>query len=169
MKKTLFTLILVCLLLCSCSDKRSEAKQIKTDVPFSCTVNINQGSLNFSANLSFINSASATLEFLSPNEVKGLIFELEGEQIYAKYKGLSFSLPSSDTGVYNAARLIFSSLSSAGGKNTTVNENGDIEITDSVKGVDYALIFDKKSGSLKALKSASLGLNMDFENFVYSD
>ena len=169
MKKTLLSVLFVILFLCSSCKKESPKPSIQsTSLPFFCTANINAGESTFSANLSFVNSANATLEFTSPKELESLIFNLKNGEVTAEYKGLTFTLPQSDSASYNIAKLLFSSLSSPH-KNAVLNSNGDYEITDSVKGIDYTLISDGKSGNLKALNSAALNLQINFENFSFSE
>ena len=139
----------------------------KTGIPFTATAEIDYGSHKFSAKLTFRNSGSASLEFLSPSEVKGLVFELDGEQIGAQYNGLSFTLPQSQSGIYSSARLLFSSLSGADGKKKTVLSNGDFEMSGSIEGIDYFLVFDKNSGNLKSLYVPSIDFKTEFKEFTY--
>lgn len=167
MKKALLLSLFIILCLCSCKSEKPKAPLQNTTLPFFCTANIKVGESNFSANLSFVNSANATLEFTSPAELDSLIFRLENGEITADYKGLVFTLPQNDSAHYNAAKLIFSSLSSPH-KNSVLNQSGDYEASDSIQGIDYMLIWDSKSGNLKALKSSALNLLVNFENFTFS-
>lgn len=168
MKKALsIFLVFILFSFSSCTARGKESAHINTNAPFTCTAQINYDSLLFECRLTFRNAASASLEFLEPSEVAGLVFELTSDGVSAKYKGLSFSLP--DSAANSAANLIFSSLSSADSKTPISQSSDQFIIKGELSGKEYSLVFDSKSGELKALYADSLNFKAEFKNFKYLD
>ncbi|MBQ8868565.1 MAG: hypothetical protein IJ027_02445 [Oscillospiraceae bacterium] len=164
----LFT-ILVLLFSVSCGKKEEEPQSIQTNVPFTCTAQINYDTLSLEAKLTYRNAAGATLEVLSPDTLKGLIFEYNGENTTASYKGLSFSLAELNSALPSAARLIFSSLASASSEKNTEDAGDSFKISGNLDSSPYTLYFDKKSGYLEKFSCPSLKFTADFKDFKFLD
>ncbi|MBQ8337936.1 MAG: hypothetical protein IJY33_02200 [Oscillospiraceae bacterium] len=171
MKKSIpaFFIVLVLLLSSSCSKSSGKPQSLQTNIPFTCTAQINYDTLSLEAKLTYRNAAGATLEVLSPDSLQGLIFEYDGENTTASYKGLSFSLAELNSALPSAARLIFSSLASASTEKNTEDAGDSFKISGSLDSVPYTLYFDKKSGYLEKFSCPSLKFTADFKDFKFLD
>ncbi len=171
MKKSIpaFFVVIALLFSVSCSKKEEKPQNLQTNIPFTCTAQINYDTLSLETKLTYRNAAGATLEVLSPDTLQGLIFEYDGENTTASYKGLSFSLAELNSALPSAARLIFSSLSYASTENNTEDSGEQFKISGSLDSAPYSLYFDKKSGYLEKFSCPSLKFTADFKDFKFLD
>ncbi len=171
MKKSIPAVFVVLVLLfsVSCGKKEEKPQSLQTNIPFTCTAQINYDTLSLEAKLTYRNAAGATLEVLSPDTLEGLIFEYDGENTTASYKGLSFSLAELNSALPSAARLIFSSLASASSEKNTDDAGDSFKISGSLDSAPYTLYFDKKSGYLEKFSCPSLKFTAEFKNFKFLD
>lgn len=171
MKRTIpaVFVILVLLYSVSCGKKEEKPQSLQTNVPFTCTAQISYDTLSLEAKLTYRNIAGATLEVLSPDTLQGLIFEYDGENTRASYKGLSFSLAELNSALPSAARLIFSSLASASSEKNTEDAGDSFKISGRLDSAPYTLYFDKKSGYLKKFSCPSLNFEANFKDFEFLD
>ncbi len=168
MKKiTAFFVVFVLFLCVSCGKKEEIPQSLQTNIPFTCTAEISYDTLTIEAKLTYRNAASATLEVLSPDSLEGLVFEYDGENTTAKYKGLGFSLSELGSSLPSAARLIFSSLSSAASEKNTEDAGEQFTVSGRLDSAPYRLYFNKKSGYLEKFSCPSLKFTAKFKDFKF--
>lgn len=169
MKKTIATVLLIFALFVftSCGEHGDGQKQLQTNIPFTCTVNFDYDSLSAQGKLTYRNAASCTFELLSPSAVEGVIFEFDGEQITAQYKGISFAILDTNAQAVTAAKLIFSSLAGAETEKNTQDDGNEFLIRGETDSVNYELRFDKISGYVKSLSAKSLNFSAEFKDFKF--
>ena len=169
MRKALaaFFVILILLFAVSCGKKEEKPQSLQKSLPFTCTAQIDYDGLALKARLTYRNAAAATLEVLEPDTLEGLIFEYDGENVNAKYKGMSFSLSELGSALPSAARLIFSSLSSASSEKSTEDAGEQFKISGRVDSASYELFFNKKSGYLEKFSCPSLNFEANFKEFKF--
>ena len=168
MKKIAALFVVFVLSLCvSCAKSEGEKREIYTNLPFTSLVEINYGELSLEARLTYRNAASSSLEVLSPDSLEGLIFEYNGEETRAFYKGISFALGSLNSSLPSAAKLIFSSLISASNQNNTHDAGDQFIISGKLDSASYQLYFNKKSGYLEKFVCPSLKFEAKFKEFKF--
>lgn len=166
-KITAFLIVFVLLLSVSCGKKESSGQELYTTRPFTCIAEISYDSLSLEAKLTYRNAAGATLEVLSPDSFEGLIFEYNGEETRAFYKGISFSLGSLNSSLPSAAKLIFSSLVYASNQKDTRDSGEHFVISGRLDSAQYELYFNKKSGYLEKFICPSLNFEAKFKDFKF--
>ncbi len=171
MKKTLVFAAVFCilLLLVSCSKPEAKENLPQTDRPFSAVIDIDFKDFKSTANLTFRNSAGATLEIVSPEEISTLVFTLSGEDISAQYKGLDFPVSELGEQSVSAARLIFSAISSAGNsKDAKISsDKNEFTVSGSASSYEYKMNFDMTSGAIKKFTVPSQNLSAVFRDFKF--
>ena len=156
------------MILCvSCGKKDKAEREIYTNIPFTCTADINYDTLSLQGKLTYRNAAGATLEILSPDSLSGLIFEYNGEDISASYNSISFPLGSLGSSLPSAARLIFSSLVYASSHSETMDAGEQFKISGRLDSAEYQLYFNKKSGYLEKFICPSLKFEAKFKDFKF--
>ncbi len=151
----------------SCAKKDKEEREIYTNIPFTCTAEITYDTLSLEGKLTYRNAAGATLEILSPDSLSGLIFDYNGQEIAASYKGISFPLGSLNSSLPSAAKLIFSSLVYASSQRETKDAGDQFKITGRLDSAEYQLYFNKKSGYLEKFICPSLKFEAKFKDFKF--
>ena len=171
MKKVIsvFLALFIALIPVSCAENGGENTLPQTSRPFSAVLDIEIKDFSADAFLTYRNSASATLELTSPKDLETLVFNLEGEELSAKYKGLDFPLADTNGQAVSAARLIFSALANAGNsKDAQIDEDRDeFTVSGSVLSNNYEMEFDRMSGAIKTFSVPSQDLEVEFENFKF--
>ena len=170
--KKVFSLLTAAVLLffpVSCSQAEAGANLPQTNRPFSADLDIKYKDFSAEADLTFRNSASATLEITEPDELEDLVFTLEGEELKAKYEGLDFPIEDTNGQAVSVARLIFSAIANAGSSkdakiNSTANE---FTISGNVLNNEYQMIFNKATGAIKSFSVPSQGLLVKFSDFEF--
>lgn len=171
MKKiiSVFLALFITLIPVSCADNEAKDTLPQTNRPFSAVLDIEIKDFSADANLTYRSSASATLEITSPKDLETLVFNLEGEELSAKYKGLDFPLADTNGQAVSAARLIFSAIANAGNsKNAQIDkERDEFTVSGSVLSYNYEMEFDRMSGAIKSFTVPSQDLEVEFENFRF--
>ncbi len=171
MKKiiSVFSLLFMTLCLVSCADSAANDTLPQTNRPFSAVLDIEIKDFSADAFLTYRNSASATLELTSPKDLETLVFNLEGEELSAKYKGLDFPLDDTNGQAVSAARLIFSAIANAGNsKDAKIDkERDEFTVSGNVLSYNYEMDFDRMSGAIESFTVPSQDLEVEFENFKF--
>ena len=172
MKKITFSVLLVLAVFffSACSQGKEEKQSVPTtDRPFSSSISIAYKDLSYKANLTFRNSASATLEITSPENISGLIFTLSNDNLSARYEGLDFPLDTLDSRTKTAAGMLFSAIANAGAsKNVKVDrEKNEFSVSNKIYSYKYTMIFDKTSGAIKSFSVPDEELFISFSNFSF--
>ncbi len=171
MKKiiSVFTLLFMTLFFVSCADNAVDDTLPQTNRPFSAELDIEIKDFSADAILTYRNSASATLELTSPKDLETLVFNLEGEELSAKYKGLDFPLADTNGQAVSAARLIFSAIANAGNsKDAQIDKDKDeFTVSGSVLSNNYEMEFNRMSGAIKSFTVPAQDLEVEFEDFKF--
>ena len=171
MKKIISLLAALILVIIPVSCAQTQQGQVlpQTGRPFSAELDISFNDFSAEAELTFRNSASATLEITDPDSLEGLIFTLQGEELTAKYQGLDFPLEDTNGQAVSAARLIFSAIANAStSKDAKINSSAnEFTVSGNVLNYDYQMNFNKTTGAIKEFSVPSQKLTVKFTDFEF--
>ena len=171
MRKILTTLSLIVFIFCfaACNSKSETPTIPTTDRPFSSSIKISYKNLSYSGLLTFRNSANATLELSSPENLNGLTFTLLSGQLSAKYQDLDISLDALDSRAKSAAGMIFKGIATAGvSSDVRVNESkNEFYVSDKIYSQKYDMTFDRRSGAIKSFSVPNELLSVTFADFKF--
>ena len=158
MKRTL-CIIFTLLVLCSCKGKVNEPIQNFSQIPFKSNVKITYNELEFIAFLKYEGINSAVLTFISPENIKGLSFEKNNDEILAKYDTLEFPINLSGNKYYSIAELAFSAIIK--GLSQSSNEGFEAEINST------KVIFSFENNAICQISVPERNLILSFYNFSF--
>ncbi len=158
MKRTL-CVILSLLILCSCKAELNKPMQDFSQMPFESNIKITYNGTEFTAFLKYRGINNAVLTLTSPEYIKNLSFEKNGEEILAKYDNLEFPLNISNNNYYSIAEIAFSAI--AKGLSHNLNKSFETEINSD------KVVFSFENNAIKEIKLPDRDLNLTFYNFKF--
>jgi len=158
MKRTL-CIILSLLVLCSCKGELNKPIQDFSQMPFESDVNINYNGFEFMAFLKYEGINNAVLTLISPENIKGLSFEKNNDEILAKYDNLEFPINLPENKYYSIAEIAFSAIGK--GLSHIASESLETEIN------SYNVIFSFENNTISQIKVPEKNLTLSFYNFKF--
>ena len=158
MKRTL-CVILSLLVLCSCKAKPNPPTKDFSQMPFESDIEITYNDLDFTAFIKYGGINNAVLTITSPENIKGLTFEKNSEEILVRYDNLEFSLNSSNNKYYSIAEFAFSSIPKM--LSSGLNEPLETKI-----GSDK-VFFSFENNTIKEIRVPNRNLSFTFYNFKF--
>lgn len=168
MRKILSLILCCALIFCSCSGKKVAGPKSKIwGNRFSCTAELNYSGEVFKAELSYRNSANASIKIVEPGSVAGLCFELCDGEFSANYMGLEFPIEKFGGSVVSIAELIFSALRKAEVSSEFSHnaKSKELYLDGETASKKYRLTLDEKSGAPHRLEVYGMDFEVEFKNF----
>ena len=167
MSRRLFALACACLIGCfalsGCSQKEPEPPVV---TGFSCTMQVQYGDMAVEGRLTRQSAGLLTMELTSPETLKDLTLEWDGEEVSVKLYGLSFGVdpstfPSTALGSSLLSALDTAMRLPAGGQLTAEG----LQTVGGELGGEFTLLSDPDTGALLSLSIPSAGIQASFSDF----
>ena len=163
MKRIFAVLICAVLFLCGCSGKAKDNRTLPKT--FNASAIVEFDGMTYEALLTRISDGYWRVELLQPDAVRGLVFDIAGEEMNISFKGLLFTFDSEKFPVSSVVSLITKSFDRLVPINLDVvvgdeTDNASGEVDD----IAYSIIFDK-NGTPLTMEFANCQMKITFESF----
>lgn len=168
MKKLFIVFLALITILCSCSKNSSETEKLaKLANSFTAAVDITYNELSISGDISRTADNKISLTVNSPEALKGLTFNFDGNNTTVSYYGISFELPENTASAKACINAISLAIDNAlNGTDTTKNQkDGKLEINGKIADGEYTAIINEKTGIPLSIIIPDLNLSCTFSSF----
>lgn len=173
MKRFLIVLMMMTAILFTSCASRTTMESAEADLgsPFECDMKMIFEDNEFGGKLRKIDTGIWEADFTSPDTLEGVLLSINGNDVTASYKGLSFTVPKKALPVKSVLLNFISAVDKiAESEETEGTENDGIMLIDGEnESGEYTLGLDMKTGDLCSFEMKNFGVKMEFENFTVKE
>lgn len=159
------SLIVICL--AGCTPK--ETKNRTLPECFDASVEISYDDMCYEAEMQRLSDGRWSVELTAPEAVKGLVFDINGEETEIGFKGLHFTFDTSKFPVGSVIALAVKSFDRLAPMNLAVTSGEASDFSSGeVEGMAYSLSLDK-NGTPLTLDFGDSGMSIKFVSFVETE